>query len=207
MTSDFNRHTKVAVFSGSFDPPHNGHLAVANYLSGQEGFDEIWFTVTPHNPLKEKQSLSPAAMRTAMVLLAIGSCPTFRVCDIECSLPQPSYTIDTLTALRERYPQHAFTLIIGADNWTNITLWKDYRRIINEFGLMVYPRNGYDVSTAHLFPRVKPVPAPEIHISSTAVREAVKHGEDIRHLVPETVYTYIKKHNLYHENTPPATFS
>jgi nicotinate-nucleotide adenylyltransferase len=196
---------RIAIFSGSFDPPHHGHLAVANYLCAQEDFDEIWFTVTPHNPLKEKQALSPEAARIAMIRLAIEGYPTFRLCDIECTLPQPSYTINTLTALQARYPQHTFTLIIGADNWASISQWKDYRRIIDEFGLMIYPRDGYDVRTALRFPRIKLFPAPEVPISSTAVREAVKRGKDIRHLVPANIYTYIKQHNLYDENTCPDT--
>ncbi|MDR0692677.1 MAG: nicotinate-nucleotide adenylyltransferase [Prevotellaceae bacterium] len=198
---------KVAIFPGSFDPPHNGHLTVANYLCAQAAFDEVWFTVTPHNPLKEKRALSPVATRMDMVQLAIAHSPKFHICDIECSLPQPSYTINTLTALQERYPQHAFTLIIGADNWANLTCWKDYRRIVEEFNIMIYPRDGHDIHTALRFPRVKLIPAPEIQVSSTLIREAVKQGKDIRHFVPENIYTYIKRHNLYDENTCPATFS
>lgn len=205
MISDFNNNMKVAIFSGSFDPPHNGHLTVANCLCENENFDEIWFTVTPHNPLKEKRALSPIATRIAMVQLAIDHYPKFHICDIECALPQPSYTINTLTALQSHYPQHTFSLIIGADNWANLSHWKDYRRIIDEFGILIYPRDGYDTHTVIRFPHIKLIPAPEINISSTAIREAVKHGEDIRHLVPENIYTYIKQHNLYDENTRPAT--
>ncbi|MDR3180799.1 MAG: nicotinate-nucleotide adenylyltransferase [Prevotellaceae bacterium] len=207
MISDFNTYKKIAFFSGSFDPPHNGHLTVANYLCENENFDEVWFTVTPHNPLKEKRALTPVATRIAMAQLAIEHNPKFRICDIECSLPQPSYTINTLTALQERHPQHTFTLIIGADNWANLSHWKDYRRILTEFDIMIYPRADYDAGTALRFPRVKLIPAPEVQISSTAVREAVKHGKDIRRLVPENIYTYIKQHNFYDENTCPATFS
>jgi nicotinate-nucleotide adenylyltransferase len=205
MISDSNTPIKIAVFSGSFDPPHNGHLAVAHYLCDHEGFDEVWFTVTPHNPLKEKRALSPVTTRIDMVQLAVAACPKFRVCDIECTLPQPSYTINTLTALRGRYPQHTFTLIIGADNWDNLAQWKDYRRIIDEFGIMIYPRDGYDIRTALRFPRVKPVSAPEVRLSATMVRDAARRGEDIRPLVPESIYTYIKKHNLYDEITRPTT--
>jgi nicotinate-nucleotide adenylyltransferase len=201
MISDFNTPLNVAIFSGSFDPPHNGHIAVANHLCRQEGFDEVWFTVTPHNPLKEKRALSPVNTRIAMLQLAIDRCPQFRVCDIECTLPQPSYTINTLTALRGRYPQHAFTLIIGADNWANLTQWKDYRRILDEFNVMIYPRNGYDLHTAPRFPKTKSIDAPEVHISSSMVREAVKAGKDIRQFVPPHIHAYIKRHHLYHENT------
>jgi nicotinate-nucleotide adenylyltransferase len=197
MTSDFNTHRKIAVFPGSFDPPHNGHLAVANYLCAHEDFDEVWFTVTPHNPLKEKRALSPTDTRMAMAQLAIAPYPAFRVCDIERALPQPSYTINTLAALQERYPQHAFTLVIGADNWANLRHWKDYRRIIDEFDLLIYPRDGYDLRTALRFPRIKCMPAPEIQLSATLIREAVQRGEDIRRFVPEPIYTYIKTHTLY----------
>ncbi|MDR2448987.1 MAG: nicotinate-nucleotide adenylyltransferase [Prevotellaceae bacterium] len=192
---------KVAIFPGSFDPPHNGHLTVASYLCEHVNFDEVWFTVTPHNPLKEKRALSPVATRIAMVQLAIEHYPKFHICDIECSLPQPSYTINTLTTLQERYPQHAFTLVIGADNWANLTYWKDYRRIVDEFNIMIYPRNGYDIHTALRFPRVKLIPAPEVQLSSTLIREAVKQGKDIRHFAPENIYTYIKKHKLYDAST------
>jgi nicotinate-nucleotide adenylyltransferase len=198
---------KIAIFSGSFDPPHNGHLTVANYLCENEDFDEVWFTVTPHNPLKEKRALSPVGARIAMVELAIEHYPKFRICDIECSLPKPSYTINTLTTLQERYPQHTFTLVIGADNWANLTHWKDYRRIVDEFNIMIYPRDGYGIRAALHFPQVKLISAPEIRVSSTFIRDEVKHGKDIRHLVPENIYTYIKSHNLYDENTRPVTFS
>ena len=198
---------KVAIFPGSFDPPHNGHLTVANYLCEHAAFDEVWFTVTPHNPLKEKRALTPVAMRIVMVELVIEYYPKFHICDIECSLPQPSYTINTLIALQNRYPQHTFTLIIGADNWANLTQWKDYRRIIDEFGLMIYPRDGHDIHAALRFPRIKLISAPEVQLSSTLIRETVKQGKDIRHFVPEKIYTYIKKHHLYDENSSPATFS
>jgi nicotinate-nucleotide adenylyltransferase len=190
---------RIAIFSGSFDPPHNGHLAVAEYLCAHENFDEVWFIITPHNPLKERSALSPEAARTDMVLLAIEGRRGFRICDIECALPQPSYTINTLIALQACYPHYAFTLVIGADNWVNRAQWKDYQRIIDEFGIVVYPRHGYDISTALSFPRVKPIPAPEVQVSSSAIKEALKRRKNIRHLVPKNVYTYIKKHNLYDE--------
>jgi nicotinate-nucleotide adenylyltransferase len=190
---------KVAVFSGSFDPPHKGHLAVANYLLQKEHFDEVWFTVTPHNPLKEKQALSSTAARIAMIETVIARQPGFRVCDIECTLPQPSYTINTLTALCKRYPQHTFTLVVGADNWTNFRLWKDYDKLAREFHIMIYPRKGNKVVIPREYPNVQRIAAPTINISSTTIRQAAARGDLRRyaHFLHPGIPDYIIKENLY----------
>jgi nicotinate-nucleotide adenylyltransferase len=193
---------KIAIFSGSFDPPHIGHLAVAEYLFQHEHFDEVWFTVTPHNPLKEKQALSQIATRLEMTKLAVKGHQGFCICDIECSLPQPSYTINTLTALSEQFPQDEFTLIIGADNWENMKHWKEYERIIKEYNIMIYPRKGYEVKIPEQYPKSRFINAPEVEVSSTEIRQAVAKGNEVLSFLPKNVYEYIKSHKLYtHEDS------
>jgi nicotinate-nucleotide adenylyltransferase len=199
---------KIAIFSGSFDPPHNGHFAVADYLCENEQFDEVWFTITPHNPLKEKQAISPTPVRIAMVEAVLANHPKFRVCDIECSLPQPSYTINTLMALQQRYPQHEFTLVIGADNWANLTQWKDYEKIVAQFNIMVYPRQGYAVHIPQDYRTVTFIQAPLVNISSTLVRQAAAQGnlQQYAQFLSAQTIAYITKNKLY-ENTATTSLS
>ena len=188
---------KIAIFSGSYDPPHKGHIAVAQYILQEQLAEEVWFTPTPHNPLKEAHLLSATQERMAMAALALAPFPQIKLCDIETTLPQPSYTINTLRTLREQYPQHQFILVIGADNWNNFHLWREAQNITTEFCILVYPRKGYPIHIAADYPQVKSIQAPEIDISSTTIREAVAQGKDISQWLPQTVYEYILKNNLY----------
>ncbi len=185
---------KVGLFSGSFNPIHIGHLALANWLCEFTDLDEVWFMVTPHNPLKEKDGLMDDQLRLDMVERAIENYPKFKACDLEFHLPQPSYTISTLEALNEKYPDQSFTLIIGSDNWSCFNKWKDYQKILSDYELIVYPRLGSKpVINSSLYPNVKLVNAPIIEISSTFIRESMKEGKDVRYFMPESIRGMFKK--------------
>lgn len=185
---------KVGLFSGSFNPIHIGHLALANWLCEFTDLDEVWFMVTPHNPLKEKDGLMDDQLRLDMVEKAIENYPKFKACDLEFHLPQPSYTISTLEALNEKYPDQSFTLIIGSDNWSCFNKWKDYQKILSDYELIVYPRLGSKpVINSSLYPNVRLVNAPIIEISSTFIRESMKEGKDVRYFMPESIRGMFKK--------------
>lgn len=179
---------KTGIFSGSFNPVHIGHLALANYLCEFEGLDEVWFVVTPHNPLKEREKLMDDNLRLEMVRIAIDGYSRFRVSDIEFHLPRPSYTIDTLQALNAAYPERSFYFIMGADNWENISRWKDSEVLLHNYSFLVYPRHGHAISIPDTYPNVRAVHAPLIEISSTFIRHALREGKDIRFFLPAGIY-------------------
>ncbi len=189
--------TKIGLFFGSFNPIHNGHLMLANYLAEYGGLDEIWFVVSPQNPFKDKKSLLADRHRLYMVEMAIKGDERFQVCDIEFYMPQPSYTIDTLTRLQERHPNTDFYLICGMDNIESFKKWKNYEMILQYHHLMVYPRKGYSSNELVEHPSVTVVEAPEIEVSSTFIREAIGEGKDVRYFVPKEVYKYIIDMHFY----------
>ena len=164
----------IGIFSGSFNPVHIGHLALANYLCEYEGLDEVWFMVTPHNPLKEEASLMSDEFRLKLVQLAIGGYPKFRASDFEFHLPRPSYTAHTLDKLKQTYPQDTFHLIIGSDNWKLFSRWYQSERILAENFILIYPRPGYEVDGNTLPQNVKLASSPTFEISSTFIRQAME---------------------------------
>lgn len=177
---------KIGIYSGSFNPIHIGHLALANWICEYADIDEVWFLVSPQNPFKRFQNLMEDRLRFQMVQAAINGFPKFKASDFEFQLPKPSYTINTLQALEKSYPGNEFHLIIGADNWIKFPMWKDAEKIIAKHPILIYPRKGFPVTipknvNAHL------VEAPEIEISSTFIREALQEGKDIRFFLPENV--------------------
>lgn len=186
----------IGIFGGSFNPVHNGHIMLAQYLAQHSHLDEVWLTLSPQNPLKISNSLLDDNHRLAMLNLAIESYPLLKVCDIELEMPRPSYTINTLDELSRRYPDYRFNVVIGGDNWNIIDRWKDFQRIINEYGVVVYPRPGYELSSTNNS-NVVVVEAPLADISSTEIREAFANGKEARHLIPQKVAEYIIKHDLY----------
>ncbi|MDR0757068.1 MAG: nicotinate-nucleotide adenylyltransferase [Tannerella sp.] len=177
----------VGIFSGSFNPVHIGHLALANWLCEYGNLSEVWFLVTPQNPLKEGRRMLDFQARCEMVEAAVAGYPRFRASDFELNLPQPSYTIRTLRALKQTYPECLFLLIVGADNWENMEQWKDAALLIEEFPVLIYPRPGYDRPAPPAPTNVRRVDAPMLEISSSFIRDAIRQGRDIRFFLPEAV--------------------
>lgn len=189
--------TKTGLFFGSFNPIHMGHLIIANHIVEFENLDEIWFVVSPQNPLKENSSLADNHHRLKMTELAISGFSRFKSCSIEFELPKPSYTIHTLTVLSQRFPSHDFALIIGQDNLEIFDQWKDYDKILEHYPLLVYPRPGANTSIFQSHPKVKQVNAPLIEISSTSIRHCLAQEKDIRFFLPQGIFEYIRAHQLY----------
>ena len=178
---------KTGIYSGSFNPIHIGHLALANWLCEFGGMDEIWFLVTPHNPLKKRDELMDDNLRYQMVKAAVGDYSKFKASDFEFNLPKPNYTITTLRSLQQAYPDRVFHLIIGADNWASIEQWKDYQALLSEFPILIYPRKGFDIRIPEHYSHIRQVDAPLIEISSTFIRQALNTGKDVRFFIPEAI--------------------
>lgn len=191
---------KTGIFGGSFNPIHIGHLALANYLCEYGGLDEIWFLVSPHNPLKEEADLWDDNLRLELVRLAVEGYPKFRASDFEFSLPRPSYTIHTLDALKAAYPERDFTLIIGADNWGRFPRWKASEELIARHRILIYPRPGYDVDAESLPEHAQLVDTPLLEISSTFIRESLAAGKDVRYFLHPKVYQQIEKSGIIHQS-------
>ncbi|MCM1006272.1 MAG: nicotinate (nicotinamide) nucleotide adenylyltransferase [Lachnospiraceae bacterium] len=189
----------ILVYSGSFNPLHIGHAMLCSWVSQYcPEIDELWLTVTPQNPLKEKASEVTDANRLEAVGLLSRTIPGVSVCDFEFSLPKPTYTYATLRAMAHKWPWYTFKLLIGSDNWLIFDKWKNYRQIIDEFGVYIYLRPGYSVDNETLPPSVKLLEgAPQTDISSTFIRNGFRRGDDMRYFLPEPVYNYIKENNLY----------
>lgn len=187
------KQMNIGIFSGSFNPVHIGHLALANYLCEYEGLDQVWFMVSPRNPLKEADELMDDSLRLKLVQLAVEGYPKFRASDFEFRLPRPSYTVHTLDELRRAYPQHVFHLIIGSDNWLLFPRWRESERILATTPLIVYPRPGYPVDPQTLSPTVRMTSAPVFEISSTFIRQAIAEGRDIRYFLHPRVYEALCK--------------
>lgn len=195
------KQIETGIFSGSFNPIHTGHLMLAGYISAFTYVEEVWFVVTPHNPLKVKESLLPDNIRLEMARLALEDYDNLKVSDVEFHMPRPSYTIDTLNALTEEHPERRFTLIIGGDNWSLFEKWKDYEQIMERYQILIYPRQGENISIPkRLRKSVQLVNAPKVEISSTFIRHAIGEGKEMRAFLPPKVYDYIKKNQLYRIN-------
>ncbi|GHS95143.1 putative nicotinate-nucleotide adenylyltransferase [Bacteroidia bacterium] len=195
---------KIGIFPGSFNPVHIGHLAIANYVAEFGEFDEIWFLITPKNPLKPVADLMDQELRLELIEKAIGDYPKFKTCTIEWDMPQPTYTINTLQKLRMLFPEHSFELIIGSDNWETIHRWKDYQLILKNFRTLIYPRLG----TGKIFinhPNAKMIKgAPKIEISSSVIRNAIKQGKDVRFYMPAGIYEDLIAGDFFKKEEPVA---
>ena len=187
----------TGLFFGSFNPIHTGHLIIASYMANYTDLQDVWFVVSPQNPLKTKKSLASMYDRLEMVNLAIGDAANLRASDIEFRLPQPSYTIDTLTHLRERYPGKQFVLIMGADNLQSFAKWKNYELILRDYRIYVYPRPGYDPGALSEHPSVTITDTPLMELSSTFIRNSLKEGKSVRYFLPDRVIDFIEKSGLY----------
>jgi nicotinate-nucleotide adenylyltransferase len=188
---------KIGLFFGSFNPIHIGHLIVANIMANTTECDQVWFVVSPQNPFKKSKTLLHEQDRYDMVAQAIGDNSKLKVSDIEFSMPKPSYTIDTLVRFSEKYPKHEFKLIIGEDNLAAFAKWKNADKIIEYYGLLVYPRPKAEPHNYLENNRVKFIEAPLLDISATYIRSQIVANQSIKYLVPEVVEGYIKIKKLY----------
>ncbi len=188
---------KVGFFSGSFNPIHNGHIAIAEYMLDEGGLDEIWLSVSPLNPLKKSTDLLDDYHRIEMVKLGIAQNPHIKYCDVEMHLPRPSYTIKTLEQLSAQYPDIELHLLIGADNWLIFDQWKSFNKIIENYKIDIYPRCGYEIKKHSLPTNVRATDAPQINVSSTEIRHRISIGKTPEEHIPRNVFQYIEENQLY----------
>lgn len=191
----------VGILGGSFNPVHIGHMMLASFLTQWGYVDKVWLTLSPRNPLKSPADLIPDMKRLNMLSIAAKGARDIEICDIELSMPKPSYTINTLELLRERYPENKFKLIIGSDNWQVFDQWREADRILEEFGVMVYRRPGYPVENIHV-DGLEVVNAPMVNISSTFIRDAIARKRNVNYFLPQGVYKYIQDNKLYISTNP-----
>lgn len=190
---------KIGLFFGTFNPIHVGHLTIANHMAEYTDLDQVWFVVTPHSPFKKKNSLLDDYQRLEMVYRAVKDYPKLRQSDIEFNLPQPNYTINTLTHLEEKYPEHSFALIMGEDNLKSFHKWKNYQVILELHDLYVYPRmsSGKVETEFKEHPKIHFIDAPIMELSSTFIRKSIKDGKNVRPMLPEHVWEYLDEMNFY----------
>jgi len=182
----------IGLFFGSFNPVHVGHLIIANHLLNEQLVEKLWFIVSPQNPLKTKGSLLNSYDRLYLVKIATEDDPRVKVSDIEFHLPQPSYTINTLTYLKEKYPSDQFSIIMGADSFQNLHNWRNYEALIRDYDLIVYKRLGFSVENK-LNAKVRFADAPILDITATQIRQLLKEKKSIRYMVPEKVREEIER--------------
>ncbi|MDI9318877.1 MAG: nicotinate (nicotinamide) nucleotide adenylyltransferase [Phycisphaerales bacterium] len=186
----------IGLYFGSFNPIHNGHLIIANHIAEHCAVDKVWFVLSPRNPLKETRSLLNEYDRLHLVKLAIKDNPKFRSSDIEFKLPKPSYTIDTLTYLSEKYPKNTFNVIMGSDSFQNIQRWKNFEHLIANYAIIVYNRPAFPITNTHNA-QLTVLDAPILDISATFIRKQLKLGKSIRYLTPIEVSDYIVENRYY----------
>lgn len=188
---------KIGLYFGSFNPVHTGHLIIANYLSNSTELDQIWLVISPQNPLKNSNSLINENHRKHLIDLAIEGEKKLRSSNIEFKLPKPSYTIDTLTYLSDKYPQHQFAVIMGSDAFSNIKKWKNYEVLLKRYQIYIYERPGFKVKPEMITENIKVLDAPLLQISSTHIRELIRQNKSIRYLVPDIVKEEIEHQQFY----------
>ena len=196
---------KIGLYFGTFNPIHVGHLIIANHFAEHTDLNQVWMVVTPHNPLKNKDTLLKDSTRLELVFLATEDYPKIKPCDIEFQLPQPNYTVNTLAHLQDKYPKNEFSLIMGEDNLKSFHKWKNYEVILENHDIYVYPRvdeNGHSNSNGEKYgfkshPKVHFIAAPIVEISATFIRNSIKNKKNIQPLLPNKVWEYIDHNNLY----------
>jgi len=186
----------IGLYFGSFNPIHTGHLIIASHVLNQTNLQQVWLVVSPQNPFKQESSLLNEYHRLHLAQLAVEDDNRLRVSDIEFKLPRPSYTIDTLIYLQEKYPQHSFTIVMGSDSFQNLPKWKNADLLIKNYSFIVYNRPGAPVTDTHQA-KATVLDAPLLTISATLIRKNIQEGKSIRYLVPEKVRVYIEDNNYY----------
>jgi nicotinate-nucleotide adenylyltransferase len=190
---------KIGLYFGTFNPIHIGHLIIANHMAEHSDLQQIWMVVTPHNPLKQKNTLLDDRQRLHMVRLATEEYPKIKPSDIEFNLPQPNYTVNTLAHLKDKFPTHEFSLIMGEDNLNSLHKWKNYDYILENYDIYIYPRLTSETENLDLktHRRIHKIDAPIVEISSTFIRESIKNKKNVRPLLPESVWEEIDYNNYY----------
>ena len=193
-----NNSNKIGIFSGSFNPIHIGHIKLGDYLIENHIVDEVWFVVSPCNPLKKQSELLDEYIRLDMLILALKDKPYFKISDIEFTMPIPSYSHDTLKLLSSQFVDNQFYLIIGSDNALVFDQWKNYSQLLNEFPVLVYPRRNYDFSEVkNIYPQMVLLSSPYYDISSTEIRDFIAQKKDVSQWLHPSVYQFINENNLY----------
>lgn len=188
---------KIGLYFGSFNPIHTGHLIIANHIVQNTDLSQVWFVISPQNPFKKSANLLNEYHRLYLVQVSIEDEPALKASDIEFRLPKPSYTIDTLTYLQEKYPSHQFTVIMGSDSYQNLSAWKNSEQLIKNYPIIVYERPGFKTVKIYEDSKTLILDAPLLEISSTHIRKMIKEGKSIRYLVPDKVKTEIEQNGYY----------
>jgi len=189
---------KVGLYFGTYNPIHIGHLAIANYMVEFTDIDQLWFVVSPHNPHKSKKNLLDDYQRLEMVHRAVEGDDRLRASNIEFNLPKPSYTVDTLAYLKDQHPDYQFVILMGSDNLENFHKWKNYETIPENYGVIVYPRPGFDRKKVQVHKNIQVAEdAPLMEISASFIRKAIKTGKDVRHFLPQKTWEYLEEMNFY----------
>jgi len=188
---------KIGLYFGSFNPIHNGHLAIANYMLEYSDLQQVWFVISPQNPFKSKKGLLADYQRLELVNLALGDSDSYKASNVEFNLPKPSRTVDTLAYLYDKHPDKDFSLIMGSDNLVNFHKWKNHEEIIKNHSIYVYPRPQTPETKFDKHPKVNRVNAPLMEISSSFIRNAIKEKRSVLFFVPQKVWDYIEEMNFY----------
>ena len=189
---------RIGLYPGSFNPVHTGHMVIAGYMAEFAGLDEVWMVVSPRNPLKLTHDMLQDYHRLELVKLAVGDYQRIRASDVEFKLTKPSYTINTLQYLKEKFPADEFALIVGEDNLATFDKWKDHEEILKLCMVYVYPRLNAEKTKFHVHPKIKLVKeVPVMEISATFIRESIQHKKDIRYMLPEAVWKSIEENGFY----------
>jgi nicotinate-nucleotide adenylyltransferase len=186
---------KIGLYFGSFNPVHVGHLIIASHIANNSDLNQVWFVISPQNPLKHSNSLLNEYHRLHLVQLATENDARLKVSDVEFKLSKPSYSIDTLTYLQEKHPLHEFIIIMGGDSFQNIHRWKNYQLLLKNYSFILYPRSGFEVNDVPA--NVQIVQAPLLEISATAIRNNIKEGKSVRYLIPDKVRDEIERAGYY----------
>ena len=187
---------KIGLYFGSFNPIHIGHLIITNHILNETRLKKVWFVISPQNPFKQKSSLLNEYDRLHLARLSVDSDKRIAVSDIEFNLPRPSYSIDTLTYLNEKYPENEFSIIMGSDSFKNLDKWKNYEKITKDYLIYVYKREGFEINNS-ILANIIVLEAPILQISATYIRQHIKEGKSIRYLVPENVREEIESRKFY----------